>query len=41
MLVPRTVKDLMAGLGIPLVDVGTHRLKGVPDRWPLDPLARG
>jgi class 3 adenylate cyclase/esterase/lipase len=34
-LVSRTVKDLMAGSGTPLVDAGTHRLKGVPDEWPL------
>jgi class 3 adenylate cyclase/pimeloyl-ACP methyl ester carboxylesterase len=40
-LVSRTVKDLMAGSGIPLVDAGTHRLKGVPDEWPLYALGAG
>ena len=32
-LVSSTVKDLVAGSGIHFVDRGTHRLKGVPDRW--------
>lgn len=34
-LVSRTVKDLVAGSGIKLVEHGTHRLKGVPDDWQL------
>jgi len=32
-LVSRTVKDLVAGAGIRFVDRGTHRLKGVPEKW--------
>jgi class 3 adenylate cyclase len=35
MLVTRTVKDLIAGAGIDLIDVGTHELKGIPGEWPL------
>jgi class 3 adenylate cyclase/pimeloyl-ACP methyl ester carboxylesterase len=31
----RTVKDLVAGAGFAFTDRGTHRLKGVPDRWQL------
>jgi class 3 adenylate cyclase/pimeloyl-ACP methyl ester carboxylesterase len=31
----RTVKDLVAGSGFAFTDRGTHRLKGVPDRWQL------
>jgi pimeloyl-ACP methyl ester carboxylesterase len=34
-LVSSTVKDLVAGSGIAFVDRGTHKLKGVPDRWHL------
>jgi class 3 adenylate cyclase len=34
-LVSRTVKDLVAGSGVPLQDAGEHELKGVPDRWRL------
>ncbi|WP_448628614.1 adenylate/guanylate cyclase domain-containing protein [Geodermatophilus sp. URMC 64] len=34
-LCSRTVKDLVAGAGISFSDRGTHRLKGVPDEWPL------
>ena len=32
-LASSTVRDLVAGSGIRFVDRGTHRLKGVPDRW--------
>jgi pimeloyl-ACP methyl ester carboxylesterase len=32
-LVSRTVKDLVVGSGLALVDRGTHALKGVPDTW--------
>jgi class 3 adenylate cyclase len=31
----RTVKDLVAGSGFAFTDRGTHRLKGVPERWQL------
>jgi class 3 adenylate cyclase/pimeloyl-ACP methyl ester carboxylesterase len=31
----RTVKDLVAGAGFVFTDRGTHRLKGVPERWQL------
>ena len=34
-LVSQTVKDLVAGSGIPFEDRGTHQLKGVPDPWRL------
>ena len=34
-LVSRTVKDLVAGAGIPFVDRGTRSLKGVPGEWQL------
>jgi class 3 adenylate cyclase len=34
-LVTGTVKDLIAGSGIDLVDVGTHELKGIPGPWTL------
>jgi pimeloyl-ACP methyl ester carboxylesterase len=34
-LVSRTVKDLITGSGIVLLDSGTHSLKGVPDAWQL------
>jgi class 3 adenylate cyclase/pimeloyl-ACP methyl ester carboxylesterase len=34
-LVSQTVKDLVAGSGIPFDDRGTHELKGVPDEWRL------
>jgi class 3 adenylate cyclase len=32
-LVSGTVKDLVAGSGIELVDRGVHALKGVPGEW--------
>jgi hypothetical protein len=31
--VSRTVKDLIAGSGLDLVDRGEHELKGVPGHW--------
>jgi class 3 adenylate cyclase len=34
-LVSRTVKDLVAGSGIVLVDRGAQALKGVPEQWHL------
>jgi pimeloyl-ACP methyl ester carboxylesterase len=34
-LVSGTVKDLVAGSGIPFSDRGTHELKGVPGEWRL------
>jgi class 3 adenylate cyclase len=34
-LVSSTVKDLVAGSGIPFGDRGTHQLKGIPDEWRL------
>jgi class 3 adenylate cyclase len=34
-LCSRTVKDLVAGAGFRFTDRGTHRLKGVADRWQL------
>ncbi len=34
-LVPSTVKDLVAGSGLVFEDAGEHELKGVPDRWRL------
>ena len=34
-LVSRTVRDLVAGSGIPLEDRGTHTLKGLSDSWQL------
>jgi class 3 adenylate cyclase len=34
-LVSGTVKDPVAGSGIQFADRGTHRLKGVPERWRL------
>jgi class 3 adenylate cyclase len=34
-LVSQTVKDLVAGSGIPFEDRGVHELKGVPDPWHL------
>jgi class 3 adenylate cyclase len=34
-LVSSTVKDLVAGSGLRFEDLGTHRLKGVPDEWHL------
>jgi pimeloyl-ACP methyl ester carboxylesterase len=34
-LVSSTVKDLVAGSGIPFADRGTKQLKGVPDEWRL------
>jgi class 3 adenylate cyclase len=35
MLVTRTVKDLVVGAEIPLVDRGLHGLKGIQDEWQL------
>lgn len=32
-LVSRTVKDLVAGSRLSLVDAGTHSFKGIPDEW--------
>jgi class 3 adenylate cyclase len=34
-LVSPTVKDLVAGSGIPFTDRGTHILKGLPGEWRL------
>jgi len=34
-LISQTVRDLIAGSGESLEDVGEHDLKGVPDRWRL------
>jgi class 3 adenylate cyclase len=34
-LVTSTVRDLIAGSNVPLLDRGTHELKGVPGRWVL------
>jgi pimeloyl-ACP methyl ester carboxylesterase len=34
-LASSTVKDLVAGSGIPFVDRGAKRLKGIPDEWRL------
>lgn len=34
-LVSRTVKDLVAGSGIVLENLGAHALKGVPEEWEL------
>jgi class 3 adenylate cyclase len=34
-LVSQTVRDLVAGSGIKLLDRGAHRLKGVPGTWRL------
>ena len=34
-LVSRTVKDLVTGADIELVDRGTHPLKGIPEEWQL------
>jgi class 3 adenylate cyclase len=34
-LVTSTVKDLVAGSGIPFVDRGEQELKGIPDEWRL------
>jgi pimeloyl-ACP methyl ester carboxylesterase len=34
-LVSGTVRDLVAGSGIPFTDRGTHTLKGVPGEWAL------
>src|SRR5262249_50729996 len=34
-VVPQTVKDLVAGSGFSFEDRGEHELKGVPDRWHL------
>ena len=34
-LVTSTVKDLVAGSGIPFTDRGETQLKGVPDEWRL------
>ena len=40
-LVSRTVKDLVVGSGIALIDRGTHVLKGVPDEWQVYAVAGG
>jgi class 3 adenylate cyclase/pimeloyl-ACP methyl ester carboxylesterase len=40
-LVSRTVKDLITGSGIALVDRGTHELKGIPDEWHLYAVSQG
>ena len=34
-LVSSTVKDLVAGSGLPFQDRGAHELKGVPGEWRL------
>lgn len=34
-LCSHTVKDLVAGAAIHFADRGTHRLKGLPDAWPV------
>jgi len=34
-LVTSTVKDLVAGSGIPFADRGAKQLKGIPDEWRL------
>jgi class 3 adenylate cyclase len=34
-LVSGTVRDLVAGSGIPFTDRGRHELKGLPGEWPL------
>ena len=34
-LVTGTVKDLVAGSGIPFADRGAKHLKGIPDEWRL------
>jgi class 3 adenylate cyclase len=34
-LITRTLRDLVAGSGFDLEDVGEHELKGVPDTWRL------
>jgi class 3 adenylate cyclase len=34
-LVTSTVKDLVAGSGIPFVDRGVKQLKGISDEWRL------
>jgi pimeloyl-ACP methyl ester carboxylesterase len=39
-LVSSTVKGLVAGSGLAFQDRGTHRLRGIPDEWPLHALAR-
>jgi class 3 adenylate cyclase len=39
-LVTRTVKDLVAGSDIALVDAGEHRLAGIPEPWQLYELVR-
>jgi class 3 adenylate cyclase len=38
-LVSRTVRDLVTGSGLSLVDRGVHTLKGVPEEWHLFGLA--
>jgi class 3 adenylate cyclase len=39
-LVSSTVKDLVAGSGIPFVERGAYELKGIPGKWRLFALAR-
>jgi class 3 adenylate cyclase len=36
-----TVKDLVAGSGIPFDERGEHQLKGIPDEWRLFAAAAG
>src|SRR5262249_43065622 len=40
-VVPSTVKDLVAGSGIDFEDRGLHELKGIPGEWRLFGVATG
>jgi class 3 adenylate cyclase len=40
-LVSRTVRDLVGGSDIALVDAGTRRLKGIDGEWQLFAVADG
>jgi class 3 adenylate cyclase len=40
-LVSGTVRDLVAGSGIPFTDRGLHQLKGVPGEWALCAVGEG
>lgn len=40
-LASSTVKDLVAGSGLPFEDRGTHALKGVPGEWRLFAVGNG
>jgi class 3 adenylate cyclase len=40
-LVSQTVRDLMVGSGLALIDRGSHQLKGVPGSWGLYGVQRG